>query len=1165
MYPPRTGKVVRFAGDSPVEVHTPSAAAAGSEASEAQPQHGVYLHSGASLDGSNLSAAGEEEEEEELEEDWGEEGEETWYYGAETYTRGWRHVENQIVTWVALLVIAAIALNLRLSFEYQDRSSAGTRGVPVPPPPSMPPPPFPPTPPQPPPFVPPRSPPNSSLPPPTAVLRPPPTAVLRPPAPLPPPTPFPPPRTGWSDWLGRETPQSTIGICPCSAHINSWKVWVEQGLQATPQDTSPISGMTGTCSGPGGLSASVEVFPGTGAADTTLAVPGNWSAVYGQSGTYLDSWLGVGGSGPTPFAWSCLPGELVTGLHVAWEASAAAGTNIATGLRVYCENPNTCGGGTVPVPAQGGVPPPAAEQQPPPAAQQQPPPAAQQQPPPAAQQFPPPAAQQPPPPAAQQPPPTAVLRPPAPLPPPTPFPPPRTGWSDWLGRETPQSTIGICPCSAHINSWKVWVEQGLQATPQDTSPISGMTGTCSGPGGLSASVEVFPGTGAADTTLAVPGNWSAVYGQSGTYLDSWLGVGGSGPTPFAWSCLPGELVTGLHVAWEASAAAGTNIATGLRVYCENPNTCGGGTVPVPAQGGVPPPAAEQQPPPAAQQQQPPPAAAVLRPPPAAPVDASNWSPWVGAGTGPGDYAGLCPCGTYVQSWNLWSDPAYAGPDGSTGALSGLVAQCSGVDAQSLQVFPGSTGAATNALLNIEGFTGMTGQYGSFIASLNDVGGTAPQRFNYQCPGGNKVTGIDVDTQVQNGTEYIAGLRFYCGNAPQCPALPPSPPPTPLQAAAGAPPPVALARPPPLPSPRLPPPAPETPPDFSTTEGPSPEASPAPTPSPGPSGLPAGTWTDWVGSTAGPGDYGGVCSCGTHIASWNTWDDPAFVGPEGENGAIIGVTATCSGPDQLVVEPLMGPGAPTDSISNPAGYTAVTGQYGKYFTTFLGMGTPGPRNFTAGCPGGLLVSGFAMDTDTVGGRELVTGMQFLCGDTVDCGGTIVVPEPPAPPALGTPPPAPPTQPLPLPPGSWSTYFGGTANPAAAPNTRVVEAACPCGQYINAFYIWVDEQYLQGAENGRLRGITADCNAGSSIKVFPGDGAPSQSNLQPDGFSGMDGEYGTYLNDINRLGPSSGPQTFQFYCPVGEKLLGYSVAVTPDAGTDYASGIRFYCGTANALEC
>jgi hypothetical protein len=109
-------------------------------------------------------------------------------------------VENQIVTWVALLVIAAIALNLRLSFEYQDRSSAGTRGVPVPPPPSMPP--------------------NSSLPPPTAVLRPPPTAVLRPPAPLPPPTPFPPPRTGWSDWLGRETQQSTIGICPCSAHIN---------------------------------------------------------------------------------------------------------------------------------------------------------------------------------------------------------------------------------------------------------------------------------------------------------------------------------------------------------------------------------------------------------------------------------------------------------------------------------------------------------------------------------------------------------------------------------------------------------------------------------------------------------------------------------------------------------------------------------------------------------------------------------------------------------------------------------------------------------------------------------------------------------------------------------------------------------------------------------
>jgi hypothetical protein len=43
------------------------------------------------------------------------EGAEVWYYGAELYSRGWRHVENQIVLWVAALVVAAIALNIRVA------------------------------------------------------------------------------------------------------------------------------------------------------------------------------------------------------------------------------------------------------------------------------------------------------------------------------------------------------------------------------------------------------------------------------------------------------------------------------------------------------------------------------------------------------------------------------------------------------------------------------------------------------------------------------------------------------------------------------------------------------------------------------------------------------------------------------------------------------------------------------------------------------------------------------------------------------------------------------------------------------------------------------------------------------------------------------------------
>ena len=89
--------------------------------------------------------------------------------------------------------------------------------------------------------------------------------------------------------------------------------------------------------------------------------------------------------------WKCQPGELVAGLHVAWEpAPVPPYTNIATGIRIYCENPNACG-----------------------------------------------------PPVASTPPP-----PPRPVPPSPPVADP--GWSTWIGRPTPQSTIGVCPCGGYI-------------------------------------------------------------------------------------------------------------------------------------------------------------------------------------------------------------------------------------------------------------------------------------------------------------------------------------------------------------------------------------------------------------------------------------------------------------------------------------------------------------------------------------------------------------------------------------------------------------------------------------------------------------------------------------------------------------------------------------------
>ena len=162
---------------------------------------------------------------------------------------------------------------------------------------------------------------------------------------------------------------------------------------------------------------------------------------------------------PPQFQWSCLPGELVTGLHVSWETSPLApATDLATGVRVYCENPNTCGGGPVPTPAGSPPPPPRPPPLSPPPSLK-PPPSLNPPPPRPPPSSPPPTPKPPPPPPPRPPPlsPPPSLKPPPPAslsPPLARFAPPyapRTGWSDWLGTETPQSTIGICPCGSHIN------------------------------------------------------------------------------------------------------------------------------------------------------------------------------------------------------------------------------------------------------------------------------------------------------------------------------------------------------------------------------------------------------------------------------------------------------------------------------------------------------------------------------------------------------------------------------------------------------------------------------------------------------------------------------------------------------------------------------------------
>lgn len=81
---------------------------------------------------------------------------------------------------------------------------------------------------------------------------------------------------------------------PCPAP-QSFQIWYEQGLQATPTDTAPLSGVTATC----GAAARLDVFPGTAATpDSNQAYPNGVSEVSAQYGTYLDNFQGVGGTGP---------------------------------------------------------------------------------------------------------------------------------------------------------------------------------------------------------------------------------------------------------------------------------------------------------------------------------------------------------------------------------------------------------------------------------------------------------------------------------------------------------------------------------------------------------------------------------------------------------------------------------------------------------------------------------------------------------------------------------------------------------------------------------------------------------------------------------------------------------------------------------------------------
>jgi hypothetical protein len=131
-------------------------------------------------------------------------------------------------------------------------------------------------------------------------------------------------------------------------------IWYEQGLQATASDSSPISGLTAFCSGAGNTTIELAIMPGQGEPDSTQSFANGLTAIplkYGSPMGFLDSILGVGGSGATVVEYTCPAGKQAAGFWVAWEpATAVAGANatgaldLATGIRIYCRAASECTG-----------------------------------------------------------------------------------------------------------------------------------------------------------------------------------------------------------------------------------------------------------------------------------------------------------------------------------------------------------------------------------------------------------------------------------------------------------------------------------------------------------------------------------------------------------------------------------------------------------------------------------------------------------------------------------------------------------------------------------------------------------------------------------------------------------------------------------------------------
>ncbi|KAI7843246.1 hypothetical protein COHA_003080 [Chlorella ohadii] len=368
----------------------------------------------------------------------------------------------------------------------------------------------------------------------------------------------------WSPWLGRSTPQSVMAVCPCPGYIQGFSVWYEQGRNVSFEDAGPIIGLTAHCTPyllagqqPGAL-VELQVFPGQGPPDFSLNFTSGLPNVTVKYGQFLDSFLGAGGAGTSQGEASCWPGHVITGIHVAWEpAPVAPFSNLATGVMVHCSDPNTCPGSSADAPA-----------------------------------------------------PTYPASSPPPGPPKHDI--PSGTWSD--GSPAPPTSPPAAPVDGNSSegSFSVWYEKGMRATPADRSPISGLIAKCAGGNNEEASLEVFSGQGSPKATLNFPTGITSVAVQLGQFLDSFMGAGGTGTTQTNFTCQrPGQRITGFQAAWEPSPVRpGTNIATGVRVHCSDPDIC------IAASWDA--------------------------------LPSGTWSEWLGPGHGPSHYGGICPCNSTLQ-------------------------------------------------------------------------------------------------------------------------------------------------------------------------------------------------------------------------------------------------------------------------------------------------------------------------------------------------------------------------------------------------------------------------------------------------------------------------------------------------------------------------------------